>query len=155
MKKYSILILVLTVIIFQSFCENTARDKSSKISLHHSNPPNTTLDSLQGSWISIDDSLNRVSVLNRTYVEFYADKDSARENFRIYFSDTLVDINLSFSNIHIDTTALSGHYIITKSVLDDTFWCYEFIGFNNDGINRYFSISDTWAKHKPTVFAKQ
>lgn len=33
----------------------------------------TTLDSLQGNWISIDDSLNRVSVFNRTYIEFYAE----------------------------------------------------------------------------------
>ena len=112
----------------------------------------TTLDSLQGTWVSIDDSLNKVIISGRLYTEFYADSDSTREYFRIYFSDTLVDINLAFNDIQIDTTQLSGKYIITKSISDNSFWCYALNGFNyiNNGVS--FSISDTWAHHKPTVF---
>ena len=115
----------------------------------------TTLDSLQGKWISTSDSLNQVIISGRQYTEFYADADSTHENFRIYFSDTLVNADLSFSSIQIDTTATTGKYLITKYASDDSFWCYKFNGFHYDITGIVFSISDTWAKRRATAFKKQ
>ncbi len=152
-KPIFLLITLSVLFVSQYFCVYINEKGEAKIS--NNKPPTTTLDSLQGSWISIDDSLNKVNVSNRLYTEFYADEDSAKNYFRIYFSDTLVDVNLSFTDIRIDTSSVSGKYLITKSIADNTFWCYEFNGFYSDTMGITFSISDTWAKHKPTVFKKQ
>ena len=150
MRKYLMCIAVAIMVLLESFCNSIY--ENSYHNLKAKNPPTTTLDSLQGSWVSIDDSLNKVIISGRLYTEFYADSDSTREYFRIYFSDTLVDINLAFNNIQIDTTQVSGKYIITKSISDNSFWCYTLNGFRyiDNGVS--FSISDTWAHHKPTVF---
>lgn len=117
----------------------------------------STLDSLQGKWISIDDSLNTIQISGRSYTEWYRDSESPLENYRIFFSDTLVKdcLELDYTQISIDTLASTGKYLIKISYSDSTVWCYQFNGFNSDTTGLTFSISDTWAKRRPTVFTKQ
>lgn len=115
---------------------------------------NTTLDSLQGSWNSLDEPDWQLTIMGRVYLETV--KGIAKQEYRIYFSDTMVDcINLKFHQIKIDTTALSGNYILLRfqNSLED-FWTNKFYGFNWTKSRKTFSLGDTWAKRSLAVFRK-
>ena len=137
----------LIFIILQSFNVNITKNRKVAIK--------SILDSLQGTWKDISDNKNVIIISGRKYSELYADAEGVVKNYNIYFSDTLVDGDLSYSNISIDTTLTSGKYIITKRLSDDSFWCYELNGFYYDGTSLTVSISDTWAHRTPTVYQKQ
>lgn len=117
-------------------------------------------DSLQGVWVSTTDPLNRIKIINRTYIEDYLDEDSIsnRKNYTLYFSDTLVDIyNNNYYQLQLDYNNLTGSFFVLKSVSTDDFWCYKFNGFSFDStLNKQtLSISDTWAKYKAITYFKQ
>jgi uncharacterized membrane protein len=154
--KHTILFISILVTIFMQVqrLNNVNEKKEKNMTLSIST---TLLDSLHGNWISIDDSLNTIQISGRSYTEWYRDLESPIENYRIYFSDTLVKdcLELDYTQINIDTLASTGKYLIKISYSDSTVWCYEFNGFNSDTTGLTFSISDTWAKRRPTIFTKQ
>lgn len=115
----------------------------------------STLDSMQGDWISMGDPLNKVFVKGRSYHELYVSrKDTLLNEFsRAYFSDTLVE-GVNFHNIKIDTLRSSGQYLILRSTVDEGFWCYKIDGFFLDRGYHTFVITDTWAKQRETAFRK-
>ena len=117
-------------------------------------PPNTMLDSLQGKWVSVEDTLNTMTIFGNFVDEYYKFENLHHEYFRIYFSDTLIDYDKIFSQITIDTTAVSGNYLIKVSTTDNSVWCYDVHGFYSNGGDITFSMSDTWAQRRPTVFRK-
>lgn len=114
----------------------------------------TTLDSLQGKWTSVDDPKNHIKISGRAYEEYY--EKISKEYFRLYFSDTIVDnLNFSFTNIRIDTSKLTGNYMIARDMKSpDEFWCWEINGFIYSRSGTTLSVSDTWAKYRPTLFKK-
>ena len=138
-------------------CANTPK-QSDTLSAVIAN--STTLDSMQGTWVSMDDSLVEFSVNGRTYHALYVSgNDTLVNDFsRIYFSDTLVNgMEHLFNEINIDTTRLSGNYFITVSKKEEgSFWCYEFYGFYTDASDTTtISIADTWAKRRPSVYFRK
>lgn len=56
--------IVLMVLVCSSFM-------GKSIAIKKPAPPISRLDSLQGNWVSIGDSLNRVSIKNRLFTETY------------------------------------------------------------------------------------
>ena len=142
----------MTLIILQSFCSI----KNKKITNSYVSPPPTTLDSLQGIWISTKDSLWQITITGRIMDDFYKNLDSTHKYYRIYFSDTLVDGDTyKFNQVSVDTTAKTGIYMIAVSTKDLTIDCYKFGGIDqSDGIT-YLDYQATWTDHGPNVFKKQ
>lgn len=141
------------------FLEGCADKLQQKESSTASVARSSTLDSMQGDWISVDDTLSRFSVKGRTYHEWYVSGyDTLVNEFsRIYFSDTLVDcMEHLFNEVKIDTTSLSGNYFLTVSKeKEGRFWCYELYGFYTDvSDTTTISIADTWAKQRPSLYRK-
>ncbi len=103
-------------------------------------PPGTTLDSLQGKWINTEDSLNQVIISGRNWNETYNDATQLiNENNRIFFSDTIVSVE-DFRQAKIDTTTLSGNYIIRVAMSDYSMDCNVIDGFYQDQSDTLFSI---------------
>lgn len=99
-----------------------------------------TLDSLQGKWINTEDSLNQVIISGRNWNEIYNDATQPiNENTRIFFSDTIVSVE-DFRLAKIDTTALSGNYIIRVGMSDYSMDCNVIDGFYRDQSDTLFSI---------------
>ena len=91
-------------------------------------PPGiSTLDSLQGTWINEDDTLEKVIINDRYWKEDFNDPDYPDNTYRIYFSDTAV-ISNTFTSAHFDTSQLSGNYIILRSQIDNSIDCSEILG---------------------------
>ena len=140
MKYYIVLLSTsLCMLLFLGF--NTTKNISKNKNHNNRFPPLSTLDSLQGKWINEDDSLNVVIINGRYWNEQYNDPNNLISNtYRLYFSDTLVNSQQSFSSISIDTTALTGQYILFASP-DHSIDCYYLNGFYHDNIDTTFSIS--------------
>ncbi len=147
--KYIVSLLVI-VLFFQGLSKREMPMYTLKISPQ---PPATTLDSLHGNWASVDDSLWQMNITCRTIYELYKVVDLKHAIYRIYFSDTLVKED-DFDKISIDTTNLSGKYLITREINDNTVWCYEINGFYQDGLDFTLSLASTWAGNKVQVFKK-
>jgi hypothetical protein len=112
------------------------------------------LDSLQGKWVSENDKHWQWQFHGRTLDDYYIAKNiKSHEVFKVYFADRMLDQDSDFYSIHIDTAAKNGLYMITASLNDSSFWCYEVNGFYYD---KYltFSVTDTWAKRRESVFRK-
>jgi len=157
MKKLTINIALITIIILESFCMRTPKKNEIKLS-KIKNIQINTLDALQGKWVSVQDTLNQVNISGRVYTKYYNNEDSIRNRkmYMIYFSDTVVNSNLPFSAIQIDIAAVTGKFMLIKEITDDAyFWCYKFEGFSNDSLGVIFSITDTWAKRKTVNYIKK
>jgi len=127
--------------------ENTSFEQKLPI------PPLSLLDSLQGTWVSIGDSLNRVIINQRDFVELYANDQWIINKNRIFFSDTLVQPFSDWNTVRIDTSRVNGNYLIKLDLSDSSVWCYTFNGFYKD-VDISFSISDTWAKRRAVAYKK-
>jgi len=136
MKPSSSILMWFTVL----FCFGS-NNESKPLLIKFTQQKKSTLDSLQGKWINEDDSLNVVIINGRYWNEQYNDPNNLISNtYRLYFSDTLVNSQQSFSSISIDTTALTGQYILFASP-DHSIDCYYLNGFYHDNIDTTFSIS--------------
>jgi hypothetical protein len=119
-------------------------------------PEESTLDSLQGFWISTDDILNKMLVKGRVYTSIYDDEDSLkqRDRFSIFFSDTLLKME-SLNEHSYDSSKTSGKYLVLATNKSETeFWCYRIEAFFEEDKIKGVSIVDTWAKRRPTNFRK-
>jgi hypothetical protein len=115
----------------------------------------TTLDSLQGHWVSTEDSLWQLKITGRRVDDYYKDSDNEHEYFTIFFSDTLVDgTKYTFTSAHINTTATTGKYLVEVGSNDEIF-CYEIAGFNVDSDGETFEYQATWTDKGPNIFLKQ
>lgn len=133
MKTLSVFIIILLVVLSSSgnYC----------LPPHKYLPPPTTLDSLQGDWINEKDSLHTVKITGRYWTEEYLNQSHPYlEIYIIYFSDTVVNNELLFNQISIDTAALTGNYLILKSSFDETLDCSFITGFYRDNVDTTFSI---------------
>lgn len=152
MKVYSLLIVLFLYALLQSFCKENNNNSYIK-----SSPPPTTLDSLQGQWVSTNDSTHFLEITGRVLNESYVGSPTQHEHYRLYFSDTLIAGEIfDFSQVNMDTTATKGNFLIKVDVADGTFWCYKMDGFYRDSANNtILSISDTWVNKRPSLFRKQ
>ena len=156
MKSCSSILMWFTV----SFCFNS-NNESKPLLIKFMQQKNSTLDSLQGKWISEEDSLLRWQINGRTLNESYNDEDSIknRHSYHLFFSDTLVNKYLQYSlgELKFDTTITSGKFIVAVSDEDSTVWCYQIenISLNNGTSIDELSVSDTWAKFSTVTFRKQ
>ena len=148
MKHIYILFTIASVICLQSFCSN------NKIENHCIPLIPSTLDSLQGNWISTSDSSWNLNITGRIVEDVYTGSSISNEYYRLYFSDTLVDgTNNTFNQIKIDTNAVNGKYIIEMSLTDGSIDCYKINGFSSNG--KAVGLIPTWSNHSPKVFKKK
>ena len=104
-------------------------------------PSYSTLDSLQGDWLNEDDSTNKVSINGRNWINtFYSNGALISQSLRIYFSDTAV-LGNTFSDIKIDTTAISGRFVVTLDISDNSVDCIYLNGFYIDTTQTTFSFN--------------
>lgn len=152
MKALVTIFILANIISLISFCKLKNKKRSAK---YISAKSVTTLDSLQGIWISTADSLWQWTINGRNLEEVYKDNDKQYEYFIIFFSDTLVDgENYDFSQLKIDTLATSGKYLITKTAdSNHTVLCYEIEGFFKKGT--VLSLMPTWVNKRPNIFEKK
>jgi hypothetical protein len=119
-------------------------------------PEESTLDSLQGFWVSTSDSLNKMLVNGRVCIQWYAYEDLAnkKDTSSIFFSDTLIDFfkNETLNKLSYDSSKTSGEYLISASKNSRAFWCYKIEGFWIDEYEKRLSIVDTWAKRRKDIF---
>jgi len=80
--------------------------------------PNTTLDSLQGAWISTIDKRDHVKIISRQYIETY-EGDTGINRSEIFFADTCIDDILSFDQrSKLDSTRESGRFMVLADFAD-------------------------------------
>lgn len=142
---------IIIIILLQSFCTNDDVKVNNPFS-----PQSTTLDSLQGQWVSINDSAHFLKITGRYLDEVYADESFTKHEFyQLYFSDTLVNgQDYNFSQLKIDTLAITGKYLIKADRAGETVWCYKMNGFYKDGPDTMLSLSDTWVNKRASIFKK-
>ncbi len=120
-------------------------------------PPITTLDSLQGHWVSTEDSLWQLKITGRGVDDYYKDSDLAQQHeyFTIFFSDTLVDgMQYDYNTAKINPTATTGKYLVEVGSGNEI-WCYEIAGFYVDSGGETFEYQATWTDKGPNIFLKQ
>ena len=119
-------------------------------------PEESTLDSLQGFWVSTSDSLNKMLVNGRVCIQCYAYEDLAnkKDTSSIFFSDTLIAFfkNETLNELSYDSSKTSGEYLILASKNSRAFWCYKIEGFWKNEYEKRLSIIDTWAKRRKDIF---
>ena len=82
--------------------------------------PNTTLDSLQGEWISTIDKRDHVKIISRQYIETY-EGDTGISRNKIFFADTCIDDLLSFDQrSKLDSTRESGRFMVLADISDSS-----------------------------------
>ena len=80
--------------------------------------PNTTLDSLQGAWISTIDERDHVKIISRQYIETY-EEDTGISRNEIFFADTCLDDILSYDQrSKLDSTRESGRFMVLADIAD-------------------------------------
>jgi len=102
----------------------------------------TTLDSLQGNWMSSEDSADLVSINGRIWHSSYVNPSSTIsiwESSMMYFSDTLVKSE-SFSLSQIDTSKKNGSYIILYTASDNTAFCMELTNIKWNKSDTFFVV---------------
>ncbi len=137
-----------------NFCSN---GESKPILIQTMQQKNSTLDSLQGKWISEEDSLDEITINGRFWTEKYNDvNNSVLINCRLYFSDTAIDNENPFNAISIDTNALTGKFIILASPTNNSFDCLYNNGFLIDNTDTTFSIRPAikWTMASVQVYKK-
>ena len=99
------------------------------------------LDTLQGNWANNNDSLDSVTISGRYWNHHHNEPTYfVNDTAVMYFSDTMVSYT-DFRYATIDTTALSGHYIVFVDINDSLMSCYEFNGFYVDSTGTYFGMN--------------
>lgn len=111
----------------------------------------STLDSLQGIWVSVNDKTDevdlayKITINNRLWIsEFLDDNVIVRDTSLIYFSDTvIIGDTILFSQI--DTAAVSGNYILDIMPLQngqgfEHHGCWEILGIVKIEGEIYFSM---------------
>ena len=145
-------VLSLSVFFFV-FCTRVTPEKYYK----RYPPIKSTLDSLQGIWINEDDSYNQIIISGRYWNDKYTSPTIIlNDTYRIYFSDTAVNVN-NFLNARIDTSSLSGQYIITVRQSDNSMDCSYLLGFHQDNLDTTFSIRPAtgfWRASSVQLFKK-
>ena len=133
-----------TILLLQCFCSN-----GNKKLLNNTKPPASFLDSIQGNWISANDSLHILNFNGRSLDESYIKELSVKHQYyKIYFSDTSLNENREslFSDLSIDTSLTTGKYLLKVSVADSRVDCYEIYGFSQDATETTFSMMAVWGK---------
>ncbi len=137
MKNYLafLALFVGLVFLFMVLINNGGIQKSSrKLSV---------LDTLQGHWVNESDSMNQIFISGRNWNEkYFSPEFSIDYRLRIYFSDTIVK-GVDFRLVKIDTTLLSGNYILTVDLNDFSINCASINGITQNLAGTYFSISPT------------
>lgn len=147
--------IAITAFLLLSLIVACANTPSSEVHKKAPPPPPSTLDSLQGVWVNDEDPQHQVTISGRDWTEKYLNPSAPfNETYRIYFSDTLVDNDLLFTAIRIDTLAVSGQYIIRASP-DQTIDCDYLNGFYRDSTDTTFSITPREGGIKETQLFKK
>lgn len=148
--KYSLLLVIILVFISILVLGN----KNSNYVKAHSNPillSPSTLDSLQGIWVFVNDKTDevdlayKITINNRLWISEFLDGNIIlRDTSLIYFSNTLITSDtLQFSQI--DTIAVSGNYILDIVPLEngqgyENHGTWEILGIVKINGEEYFSI---------------
>lgn len=121
-------------------------------------PSESTLDSLQGYWVSVQDSLNKMIIKERTRIEWYNDMEQTtkKDTFSIFFSDTLIDYynSVDYAQHRYDSSKTSGEFIILISQNKEEYLCLKLERFWLNENKKFVSIIDTWQKKRPTIYYK-
>lgn len=147
MKKIFLSLLALTSLLFLSTINVNCKNNNSNYKMKFKSLPPSPylLDSLQGSWANIDDSLNKVKVSNNRWIEFYLNAIDIMDSiqYKIYLSDTLIIFN-DTTLVSFDTTLITGKYIVLANDLNVGKECYYLNGFTQYNGDTTFSISPTY-----------
>ncbi len=86
--------------------------------------PHSTLDSLQGIWISEKDTNVIVTIKSNRYIEIYKGENDTLVS-KIIFVDTCIDDNPSYDYVSkLDKTKQSGKYLLLLAAKDTLSLCY-------------------------------
>jgi hypothetical protein len=150
MKK--ILIALPIIILLSTFCGNSKRKDNYKF------PPSyNAIDSLQGTWKCLRDTTVTVIINGRIFTEITVDSGFIDSQiYKMYFSDVAIDEyhQHTFDEISIDTSKLSGKYLVNVSLKDSSIECYKFGNIGLSATDTIFSMSDIWAKRNNVNFKK-
>jgi hypothetical protein len=148
-----LLISSFLILLFCNCVSNTEPKKYTKFA-----PPlPTTLDSLQGTWKCLRDTTVTVIINGRIFTEITVDSGFIDSQiYKMYFSDVAIDEyhQHTFDEISIDTSKLSGKYLVNVSLKDSSIECYKFGNIGFSATDTIFSMSDIWAKRNNVNFKK-
>jgi hypothetical protein len=83
--------------------------------------PNSTLDSLQGAWISSTDERDHVKIISRNYIETYEGDTTIQSTHQIFFADTCIDDILSYDDRRkLNGKRESGRHMVLVDILDSS-----------------------------------
>lgn len=103
MKRILTYFSVFAIALFFIFCD-TPQNKNDNAYLP---PSGSTLDSLQGNWISSKDSMSKLVITGNNMVDYYQGTQIDASKFFLADVDTFPSIS------SYDTTQLNGKYLIT------------------------------------------
>jgi hypothetical protein len=82
--------------------------------------PHSTLDSLQGAWISSIDDRDHVNIISHQYIETY-EGDTAIRRTKIFFADTCLSDILTYEDRNkLDDTRENGKYMVLSDITDSS-----------------------------------
>lgn len=114
----------------------------------------TTLDSLQGVWYPKDDRNSGYATISGHDFVVYTGTEP-NQNFKIYFSDTLIteDDWTHVSNVNLNAT--SGIYLLLVSTDgDNSVSCYEFGAVADNGTTQTFGMSETKTPYHTIIYER-
>ena len=158
--KYMRFLFLLCMIIFWGITKSKSLEIKECVNKPYIHPLSiSTLDSLQGIWLNEDDSLNKLTILGRKWLEEYNDNNvtSYPHSYKIFFSDTAINISDTLPIPLFDTTTTSGNYLILKSLLNNSISCIFLSGFNLKNSDTTFVIrpaTGLWRASSVRLFKK-
>lgn len=157
MKKVkNIGIILIALFIYNLSCYSNS--SSTKEHLNKKQPySNELIDSLQGTWKCLRDTTVTITINGRTFKEITSDSGFTDiKIYTMYFSDVVIDEyhEHTFDEVGIDTSKLSGTYLVNVSAKDNSIECYKFGHITYSSNDTIFSMTDVWAKRKNVNFKK-
>lgn len=118
-------------------------DTSKNLTMKESigTPHQTTLDSMQGTWISEKDNNDYIIIHSHDYYEINkGDKTYDTSKSRIFFSDTCIGDDLSFlERSKLDSKRENGQYFVLSDMGDSTFnLCYAIGNIDMEGLSFFY-----------------